>query len=341
MSIREELEQYITEPSVVAEVPTLPENYLPDNVHVHIHQGMHLTAEHFESGRDFFEKADVYIPESAGWSPKILKEINAISKGDRKKYLREVEYQKGSDIAEYQLAKLGAIYRSYKPILFADIQKGDPRDIPYWVTFDKYAKLYDGTVPGTIMALTGSVDEIARTAVIRDAIIVENLGKEVTALLARHHKLAAKPEVKVLVTLGDGHKNVFDALTNNPQTKNRVSGSTLYRDRSAEGMNPQAEFTRMYTEGEKPMLEHVAQSLLIDTFRSPIANSDGLPIMALNTFAQVRHELDANVVRSLTSKDLDAALKMAARLLQPSTQRVLLDEERDLILRHAEEDVAN
>ena len=201
--------------------PGVENDYLPDAALVHFHFAPHATAEHFDAASEHLKVADIYIPEAVGWDASELRDINAISKGDKKAIARAKFWNAKDPMGAYCDARNDALARTYKPVLLVDAS-ADQRS---YLTGQAYWKTFGVNADDHLEKLADTMSVIARRAAMRDRIIVGNLGQKVSELVVRHPRLAKKPTVNVLCTLGNAHGEVYDYLAAQEATKENVQVS--------------------------------------------------------------------------------------------------------------------
>jgi hypothetical protein len=204
------------------QLPPFPEvgpGYLPDNTSVHFHFAPHATAEHFEEAAELLETTDIYVPESAGWDASILRDFNAISKGDRK---IAAASKAVNDNDRYMSAVYDALLRTYKPVVLVDASSKQ-REYIFGGSEQLYRKSRGTSTEDHLEKLADAMSTVAWQAAMRDRVIVGNLGRETSALVSRHPRLAQKDAVTVLCTLGSGHEPVYSHLRSRPATADKVS----------------------------------------------------------------------------------------------------------------------
>ncbi|MDB5165008.1 MAG: hypothetical protein JWL89_634 [Candidatus Saccharibacteria bacterium] len=202
-------------------LPELNEDYLPNNASVHFHLTAHSLAEHVAGLQQLYDEADVFIPEMYGWTAKSLRDWNAISKGERKTYVRYQQTPSADSHGGFTNALLDLTYRKYKPIRFID---DDARDSPK----KSAAKLWQAqTTEQALQALADQTADDAQDAVRRNIIMAEKLGPTVSGAIEANPKLRNKDDVKVLVFIGSLHELLYDYFRTNPATHHKVSASHL------------------------------------------------------------------------------------------------------------------
>jgi hypothetical protein len=70
------------ERNLSAEFPVIPEDYLPENVHVHFFFGPHAHEDHALEQAEALEQADIFIPESSGWIPEVESMLQRVAKAN-------------------------------------------------------------------------------------------------------------------------------------------------------------------------------------------------------------------------------------------------------------------
>jgi hypothetical protein len=283
------------------------EGYLPDNAHVHVHLSAHGTEEHFAPVEPQLQQADIFIPESAGWSESSLRWANAISKGERKTVAEALEMHTG-----FSLAMVRALRGRYIPVAFIDAP-ASRKDMLTLEHFDR-AKLEALSSRNLETALDNSAEILkvsAKIIALRDRIMIESLGPTVTKIVSNHPKLKNKEAVRVLCTIGSLHEDVYDRLAASPHTAQQVSGST--------GLEP---------------LERTQAGNLVDRFQRdlPVTRSDLLKIMVRQLLSEidfpdfteaapvarqkVLHQMRDGIESNLDNADVILALDRVVRKVQ-------------------------
>lgn len=194
---------------------------LPSSVHLKFYFAPHYTREDFRLLPELFKQCDVYIPETPSWDENLLSRYQRIGLGSKSDYLAERHRLGKYSDHDAKLYELGLIYGGHKKITLIGLVSGDPTaaTIQQCIFRNHY-----GQYPGAEQAIADNV-EFGELQRIREEAMLRTLGINVGRLVAETPKLAEKPRVNVLLSMGPMHTAVgmAAAKTLNTPNERRVS----------------------------------------------------------------------------------------------------------------------
>ncbi len=196
----------------------------------HILYGAHRTAEDFKKLKEALEKADVYVPEMVGWNLGGALIFNSLSMGAITPEQMAEIYQIKQDSPYFKICE--TIYNSKKPILFADISRNhellQERRLNIG-SFNLALSLFRrGEFPLALKVIRGSSEKLSNYFEGREKIIKQTLKNSVRQLSEEHPQLKDKKDIKVLLTLGIGHTQVYHSLKKKEESVSREFTETPF-----------------------------------------------------------------------------------------------------------------
>lgn len=178
----------------------------------------HGSAEDIGGLEDQLKKADIYIPETFGWSLQYLDALRKLSNG---KVTPEMVLQDWGDRNPYYYHRdenfFNIIYKSKKPIAFLDIP-----DSHSLVRREKETKIPDiqfGSNFGQVIdSVRGYIEKAADMQEERETYMLEQLQPQIQELLKTHPKLRGKQEINILLSVGAAHTLLYRNLRKDYET---------------------------------------------------------------------------------------------------------------------------
>ena len=181
----------------------------------HFFYSPHRTAEDFKKIKIVFDECDIYVPEASGWSPEEKFFTESISEGNpspENLAIFNKELVRQSAWGE----QLSAIYKSKKPILFADISNTDElirkREEVDELGADFVYLFFRGELDAALKKLRAYAIAFSLRQSAREEKIEENLKNKIKEFLENHPEYRQKDKLKVLISLGSGHTPLFQDL---------------------------------------------------------------------------------------------------------------------------------
>jgi hypothetical protein len=251
--------------------PEITEEYLPANANIHFHLSPHSTAEQFDEAAVLFKDANIFIPEAVGWDAKELRDVNAISKGDRKLLERRIASAKDYVHGEYNIELYRALIGSRKPVTFIDI---DSTQSEFKVgNFRQHYRMTIGKdIETTLDNLADFMFTIAEKSSMRDRIMVDRLGANISKIVQSNPRLQSKEFVNVLCTLGFTHTQPVSYLEAHPFTTNKVTSSLWSPIKE---YDPESKIVKKYKDDEAPTQADLHELLI--AFALSSTRVPGLP----------------------------------------------------------------
>lgn len=194
----------------------------PD-IAISIFYGPHKTGEDQQGLKKMFRKADVYVPEMAGWVEKDREIYQGVSNG----YIKPVDAAFNLDgfVDEARLKELATIFRSKKPIIVADV----PKDDPIWEKIEKQLKELTN-LPALNISFSQAMEGIrdfskrfAQTQKERE----EYMHSKIKELITGNPQLSKKKRLNVLLNLGISHTSLFRYFRKDNQQTDVKFGAEL------------------------------------------------------------------------------------------------------------------
>lgn len=232
-------------------------NYLPENVHLHLHFAPHNKAEQLDAFAELLPPADIVIPEVPNWDEKVLKGFSAISKGDRKQFERMTSDQfRGG--AEWRVQLLKLIKGTYKSIALVDANQSQKHLLLHTNEALQKPLGVGKDVDETLHLTADALSFIGSFCGLRDRIMLANLGPKITDIVQNHPRLREKESVLGLGVFGFIHTPIYSALTNDKDTQEKVTGSSWS---AISPLDPDTDALRVYAEGGVPTRQQLLRCL--------------------------------------------------------------------------------
>lgn len=175
----------------------------------HFFFGPHQTKKDLKKLKEAFDEADIYIPERPWWGEDIKSVYKDLARG-------KIDPDSISDPNDTPTAPLiyKLIHKSGKPILIVDIPKAETELLEKrsqanlcsrWAT-----RLFlQGDLNAALEKMRSYAEILAEVIRERERIIRDNLEKQIKEFLEKNPKYQKKEELKILVSLGSIHTNVY------------------------------------------------------------------------------------------------------------------------------------
>ena len=180
--------------------------------------GPHRNSKDVEIIKDRFKGADIYIPESISWNENIEKMYSGLSHGLIKPEQAESSYPPEEKKGQFYLfgkETRKMIYGSGKEIVFVDVPDDHEMMDKYDILGDKldtFFKIRD--LGEAIKALREYLQFHAEIDKQREELILQQIPLRIREVLDKRKDLRAKPQVKVLLSLGARHTSLYPGLRN-------------------------------------------------------------------------------------------------------------------------------
>lgn len=186
-------------------------------IKIEIFYSAHETQEDLRGLKDFFQSADIYVPEFFGWDEKIRSmsgdEIyQKVSRGT-------MTFDEAGSLSNYLtpaiLNDLRMIAGSKKHIVFADIGKQNPlfeRFISFLESEDGSTEFLLGNFDQALQKKKKIIQEFAELQEEREVSIITRLKEEIKKIIKEDSDLSGKEEIKVLLRMGAYHTDIFHIL---------------------------------------------------------------------------------------------------------------------------------
>jgi len=210
------------------EVPNPKESREKQKIHYRFYFAQHANEEDFKKMRSEIPLADVIVFENVGYTPQYLTHLQRVADG--KESPQKMSELYGQD-DESTLIVPELMYGSKKKIFFADLPDTHPLVTKGDTFFDNLCaeqEMYvNGQFEKAMVARRLSLEEFAKTNQEREKYISERLEKELPRMIKSDYKLKFKPNIRVLVQMGNAHTSVFrDIKKAHPAS--RVSGRPIH-----------------------------------------------------------------------------------------------------------------
>lgn len=179
---------------------------LPPSVALHFHFAPHAEEENFKALPALFKDCDVYIPEVDVWNEEILLSYQQIGLGNKAAYQKEKRTileklpEPGAKLLELKL-----MYGGHKKItLIGPHSEGGCAE----ALRSSWEEMQDAT---------SEVDKYLGWLTLlepmhqREEEMLRTLGENIGHLMQQNPKLAEKPSINVLISLGSAHTSVYKA----------------------------------------------------------------------------------------------------------------------------------
>lgn len=184
---------------------------LNPNIYIHILFGPHKTESDVKPIENRFKTADIYIPESFGWTAADLKQFKAVSGGE----ITPAQYFQTNGLrrvdCEFLYAQLEMVKNSHKPIGIIDIPKEH-------VSPEALSRFAEGLViaPGSfdnqLQQVKIWLKDKAEFQIKREAYMQSMLPVKIKEILDEYPELKGKGNLNVLVSLGSHHVRLYAEL---------------------------------------------------------------------------------------------------------------------------------
>lgn len=194
------------------------ENPMP-NFSFEVFYGAHGSAIDLRNVRGSFENADIFVPEILGWTPAHLLYFNAVSQGRITPQDAVNVFASGTAhyvmAADAVLEEFEMIYKSGKPIIFADVPVGHPLENRFLQLMTSGFKI-DRNFDQTLQNVKGHLQAFATLDVERENYTLSHLQRTVEqaakATPALRRNVRKNRKVKALLFLGGSHTRVLHQL---------------------------------------------------------------------------------------------------------------------------------
>ncbi len=208
--------------------------FLPENVSLKMILSRHINGEDVGDFYEFRRKlksADIFLPESIGWTDESLELFRAVSRGEKaahRQALQTIDNPQNIFLPsiDFQRALLKALYASNRLVVATDLKAGDPL-IDKGLIILTGKELYSTDFETALELVTSHVRKVALGTEARENHILRKIGPALTAAIESKPKLKEKVQVDVLMTLGAMHIHVADVLTRQANLQREARCSRL------------------------------------------------------------------------------------------------------------------
>lgn len=188
---------------------------------VDIFYSAHDTPKDFEKLANFLPQADIYIPESIGWSSVDQAHYDAISAG-RKTPEEIIKSLKVTTPDMYpthdtKLKEFEILYNSHKPIIFIDIPLRHQLTQRFNALDVAFLDSLTGHFEEDLESYKAFLQKIAQFQKERETYMLSQFKPKIVELLENHPELKEKADLRILVTLGSLHTPIWHALKKSGQ----------------------------------------------------------------------------------------------------------------------------
>jgi len=172
--------------------------------------GPHKTEADVRPLEDKFKTADIYIPETIGWSSVDLELFKSVAEGKNSPAqlfqnlgCRRIDYQ-------YHYAMLGMVKNSRKPIVFIDVPL-EHENLEVFLRNQKEFKIQESFDDQLRLTKATFKDE-AKLQIEREAYMKSMLPIKIKEALNEYPELKKKDTLNILISLGTLHANLYGEL---------------------------------------------------------------------------------------------------------------------------------
>jgi len=202
-------------------------------IKIDIFYSPHGSAEDIDGLEDQLKKADIFIPETFGWSPEYLNALRKLSDG---KVTPEMALQDWGDDNPFYYSRdekfFKIIYKSKKPITFIDIP--DNHSLVRRENENKIPNIHFGSNFGQVLdSVRGYIEKAATMHEERETYMLKQLQPQIQELLKTHPELRERQEINILLSVGGAHTSLDRYLKEDYQTTREFSKIPMifpYRD---------------------------------------------------------------------------------------------------------------
>lgn len=169
----------------------------------------HETAEDWKGFREALKRADVCVVECSGWSESYLKSLQNLSRGNLFTYLKKkLERKVRGDYDDREKILIEEIYNSKKPVIIIDLPEGHP----LVANRPPIEIILQGTFEDMLGQLRAKLKQRAEYQRQREDYMIASLKTKLTELLEEFPELKGKSKIRLLITIGGIHVNLFASI---------------------------------------------------------------------------------------------------------------------------------
>jgi hypothetical protein len=195
-------------------------------IEIELFSGPHASAYDARDINEKIDACDIYIPESVGWTDDVLNEVNQVARGEEIPKVASLARLRGEPIPNFLAAQMDHLYQSNKPVVLIDYPKeiaGQMLEKKYAQEFNK-KELWEETFDQAVEHENEIERSRAEGVREREAYMYAHLAPKILEVIHEHPELRGKSKLKILLTLGAAHTNIYHQL--------KESGTNIDRDLS-------------------------------------------------------------------------------------------------------------
>lgn len=174
---------------------------------IHVFFGPHQTGKDAEGFREQFENADVYVPESIGWTQTQLEAVRQMSDGNT----NTLNMVLGKHSKGFSHEKTLMIFGSHKPIVFVDLPSDHPLAIQLIGKKEELNHLLLAeTFEKTLEEIKRFWREFGQLEAQRDRYILSQIRPKIQELTEEYPFLKYKRKLKIFMSLGSIHSEILE-----------------------------------------------------------------------------------------------------------------------------------
>lgn len=194
-------------------------------ISINIFYSPHVEGHMVEGLRKQFDQADIYVPESVGWTPDSLQVGRDVCEG--RVPLSNIERMRTVDPFTYR--ELLMMNNSHKPTIIVDLPEGHPLIKKHEdLQIEEVTMLNKATFTDTLNAIINFYKADADIQVQREVYMLSQLRPKIREAMAVYPHLKAKKEINVLMSLGSAHTLLYSELKKQKVKVERTFGSRPY-----------------------------------------------------------------------------------------------------------------
>ncbi|OGY12937.1 MAG: hypothetical protein A3A58_00665 [Candidatus Blackburnbacteria bacterium RIFCSPLOWO2_01_FULL_41_27] len=209
----------------------------PNGIKIKVFYTAHSIASDLDGLDERLSDCDVYIPESEGWNPYILKIFNDVSSGERspEEVLAKARMTPEDPRYDFTKTQLEAIHETKKPITFIDVPEGEA-DYAEGLPPSYLEISEDGRVIlkyGYNESMQRSREDMENTSKEqdkRDSYMVSSLPTQLDKLKQDYPHLKGIKEINILLQIGVAHAKLFHLLREKGYSVERDHRMPPFRD---------------------------------------------------------------------------------------------------------------
>lgn len=163
----------------------------------------HSSPTDLEGLKERFQQADIYIPESSGWTQEQLDVLRDVANGNIDVMQKIPGEEDGSPSHRRDIQFLRMIYNSHKPITLVDIPEAEHKKL------EVAEANWNGDFSDILVFEKEQASHLLRPDKEREQYMLDHLEPRVKELIGEHPSLKDKKEINVLLSLGIAHDPIY------------------------------------------------------------------------------------------------------------------------------------